>query len=224
MLELAHEQLQEVVLPEVAGLLRGRRDAQAVGPDGSLRNQWTIAAEAGPGAGLSGLALDRAGVVYAVERNPPSVIRIDPQTGEQRVYATFHDVPGCRPANRVTDCSAAPDDRPAVPYFPVFAPDGTMYVTDPAQAMSPFCYGAGQLPGRKSLADKAPWTAMPNKIFIDQLNFAYPYQYPYREIPQMGSLEVSAVQTAVQNVMLGRATVDQATKDLVTHINAVLQP
>jgi ABC-type glycerol-3-phosphate transport system substrate-binding protein len=98
------------------------------------------------------------------------------------------------------------------------------YVTDPAQAMSSFCYGAGQLPGRKSLAVKAPWTAMPNQIFINQLNFAYPYQYPYREIPQMGSLEVSAVQTAVQNVMLGRATVDQATKDLVTHINAVLQP
>ena len=60
------------------------------------------------------------------------------------------------------------------------------YVTDPAQAMSDFCYGAGQLPGRKSLADKAPWTAMPNKIFIDQLNFAYPYQYPYRENPPNG--------------------------------------
>jgi len=98
------------------------------------------------------------------------------------------------------------------------------YITDPAQGMSAFCYGAGQLPGRKSLADKAPWTTMPNKLFIEQLNFAYPYQYPAVEIPQMGSLEVSAVQTAVQNVMIGRATVDQATKDLVSHINAVLQP
>ena len=98
------------------------------------------------------------------------------------------------------------------------------YVTDPTKAMSDFCYGAGQLPGRKSLADKAPWSQMPNKLFIQQLNFAYPYQYPYAEIPQMGSLEVTAVQTAVQNVMIGRASVDQATKSLVTHINAVLQP
>jgi ABC-type glycerol-3-phosphate transport system substrate-binding protein len=98
------------------------------------------------------------------------------------------------------------------------------YITDPAQGLSPFCDGAGQLPGRKSVAVRAPWNAMPTSIFINQLNFAYPYQYPHQEIPQMGSLETDAIQTAVQNVMLGKATVDQATKDLVAHINAVLQP
>jgi ABC-type glycerol-3-phosphate transport system substrate-binding protein len=98
------------------------------------------------------------------------------------------------------------------------------YVTDPKQALQTICLGAGQLPGRKSMAAKTPYNAMPNSIFINQLNFAYPYQYPVAEIPQMGSLEVSAVQTAVQSVMLGKSSVDQAAKDLVSHINAVLQP
>ena len=98
------------------------------------------------------------------------------------------------------------------------------YITDPTQALSTFCQGAGQLPGRKSVAVEAPWNAMPTSIFINQLNFAYPYQYPHQEIPQMGSLEPDAVQTAVQSVMLGKSTVDQATTALVQHINSVLQP
>jgi hypothetical protein len=40
----------------------------------------------------------------------------------------------------------------------------------------------------------------------------------------MGSLEVDAVQTPIQNVMLGRASVNKATTDLVHHINSVLHP
>ncbi|HKC76699.1 MAG TPA: sugar ABC transporter substrate-binding protein [Chloroflexota bacterium] len=98
------------------------------------------------------------------------------------------------------------------------------YITDPTKAMTTVCLGNGVLPGRKSLADKAPWNRMPNSIFVSQLNLAYPYQYPYPEIPQMGSLEVDAVQTPVQNVMLGRASVNKATTDLVHHINSVLHP
>jgi multiple sugar transport system substrate-binding protein len=98
------------------------------------------------------------------------------------------------------------------------------YITDPTKAMTTVCLGNGVLPGRKSIADKAPWNGMPNSIFINQLNWAYPYQYPYPEIPQMGSLEVDAVQTPVQDVLLGRASVDKATTDLVHHVNSVLHP
>jgi maltose-binding protein MalE len=54
------------------------------------------------------------------------------------------------------------------------------------------------------------------------MDYAYPYQYPDPEIPQMGTLEVDAVQTAVQSVMLGQASVDDATLALVDRINEVL--
>ena len=38
----------------------------------------------------------------------------------------------------------------------------------------------------------------------------------------MGSLEVDAVQTAVQSVMLGQASVDDATLKLVARVNDAL--
>lgn len=97
------------------------------------------------------------------------------------------------------------------------------YATDPAKAMNTLCQGLGNLPGRKSLADQAPWNKMPVNIFMKQLQFSYPYQYPAAEIPQMGALEPDVVQTAVQAVATGKSTVEQATKDMVTHINQVLQ-
>jgi ABC-type glycerol-3-phosphate transport system substrate-binding protein len=81
---------------------------------------------------------------------------------------------------------------------------------------------AGELPGRKSQASQAPWNAAPWKVFVDQLANAVPYQYPAPEIPQMGGLEVAAVQTAVQSVALGKATLDQAAQTLCSTINKAL--
>jgi maltose-binding protein MalE len=51
---------------------------------------------------------------------------------------------------------------------------------------------------------------------------AFPYQYPHPEIPQMGGLETDTVQTAVQSVALGTATVDQATSTLCSAINTAV--
>src|SRR2546423_14482767 len=64
----------------------------AFGPDGGLRNQWTIQGETPDGStpyGLLGMALDRSGTIFVVERDPPSIVSIDPRTGAQSVYATF---------------------------------------------------------------------------------------------------------------------------------------
>jgi len=47
----------------------------------------------------------------------------------------FRDVPRCLPPVLESDCSATTGDMPALPDFPVFAPDGTMYVTDAFQAL-----------------------------------------------------------------------------------------
>jgi sugar lactone lactonase YvrE len=110
----------------------------AFAPDGALRHEWTIAGETRDGTtsyGLFGLALDRAGVVYAVEHGPPSIIALDPRTGAQREYVRFRDVPSCRAAGRTTDCSQTNGDLAPFPNFAVFAPDGTMYVTDLQQAL-----------------------------------------------------------------------------------------
>ena len=81
---------------------------------------------------------------------------------------------------------------------------------------------AGQLPGRVSGASLDPWNKEPYTVFLGQMPNAYPYQYPDPEIPQMGGLEVAAVQTAVQSVALGKASLDEATKTLCNTINEAL--
>jgi ABC-type glycerol-3-phosphate transport system substrate-binding protein len=81
---------------------------------------------------------------------------------------------------------------------------------------------AGQLPGRASAASLEPWNAEPYTTVLGQLPNAYPYQYPDPEIPQMGGLEVAAVQTAVQAVALDQASLDDATKALCDTINEAL--
>src|SRR4029453_612035 len=93
------------------------------------------------------------------------------------------------------------------------------FATDPDGYLYQLITALGDLPGRKSLVAREPYNQPPLDVFAQQLEFAYPYQYPAAEIPQMGSLEVDAVQTADQSVMLGEATVDEATVALCERIN-----
>lgn len=96
------------------------------------------------------------------------------------------------------------------------------FATDPDGYLGQLAASTGNLPGKRSIVDQAPWNEPPLDVFAEQMEFAYPYQYPDPEIPQMGALEVDAVQTAVQSVMLGEATVDEATLALVERINSAL--
>lgn len=96
------------------------------------------------------------------------------------------------------------------------------FATDPNGYLPQLAKASSMLPGRRSLANTEPWDTAPLDTFGKQLEFAYPYQYPDPEIPQMGSLEVDAVQTAVQSVMLGQASVDDATLKLVARVNDAL--
>jgi ABC-type glycerol-3-phosphate transport system substrate-binding protein len=96
------------------------------------------------------------------------------------------------------------------------------FATDPDGYLPQLAKASGLLPGRKSIVDVEPWNTPPLDIFAKQLEIAYPYQYPAPEIPQMGALEVDAVQTAVQSVMLGQASVDDATVALCDRINEAL--
>lgn len=97
-----------------------------------------------------------------------------------------------------------------------------LYATRPEGALRDLSINSGMIPGSRSLAQGEPWNEYPFTVFVEQLGFAYPYQYPDQAIPQMGQLEVNAIQTAVQAVALGQATPEQATRDLCRRINEVL--
>lgn len=79
----------------------------------------------------------------------------------------------------------------------------------------------GLVPANVSAARQAPWTSGGLSVFAQQVaTDAYPYQYPMPEIPQMGQLETDTVQTAVQSVAVGTASVSAATATLCSAINA----
>jgi sugar lactone lactonase YvrE len=85
--------------------------------------------------GLVGMAFDGHDLLYALDAKPPRVIRLDPRTGEQVDYASFRDVPPCHSAQPGEQCSETDFDMAPYPDYPVFARDGTMYVTDLTQAL-----------------------------------------------------------------------------------------
>jgi sugar lactone lactonase YvrE len=86
--------------------------------------------------GIQGLAQDGDGLLYVLDRSAdPRVVVLDPVSGTQRRYASFHDVPSCTLSGRTKDCSATFADNPAGPDYATFAPDGTLYVTDIDQAL-----------------------------------------------------------------------------------------
>jgi multiple sugar transport system substrate-binding protein len=96
------------------------------------------------------------------------------------------------------------------------------YATSPEGSVEKFATIAGVLPGRKSLTEDAPWTSAPLETFPRQMEVAQAYQYPEPEIPQMASIEVDTIQTAVQKVAVGEATPEAATAELCDKIDTAL--
>lgn len=97
------------------------------------------------------------------------------------------------------------------------------YATDPELGLTKIAETASLTPGKRSLTEQ--WLASYDEQWqpavqtvVDQFDFAYPYQYPDEEIPQMATFEVDAIQTAVQDVLLGKS-VDQAATELCERIN-----
>ncbi|MBW3659016.1 MAG: SMP-30/gluconolactonase/LRE family protein [Actinobacteria bacterium] len=107
----------------------------AYGPDGTLLREYVIEGQDVEGQnGILGMAADAEGVLYILDRAPARVLTLDPRTGEQGTYATFRDVPSCAAADD-DQCSEAVVDLAPFPDYPVFAADGTMYVTDLEQGL-----------------------------------------------------------------------------------------
>jgi sugar lactone lactonase YvrE len=104
-------------------------------PFGRLKREYVIKGQdLSQEHGLTGLAMDAAGYLYVGSLQPPSVLRIDPKTGEQTTYATYRDVPTCG-ATVTGDCQKTTSDKKPWPDYIVLAPDGTLYETDSLQAL-----------------------------------------------------------------------------------------
>jgi sugar lactone lactonase YvrE len=104
---------------------------------GSLRDDFALQGQdLTQEHGIQGLAFDGDGRLYALDRSAdPRVVRIDLETGEQRDYAAFRDVPPCLLGGPQGNCSATIGNMPAAPNWASFAPDGSLYVTDIEQAL-----------------------------------------------------------------------------------------
>jgi sugar lactone lactonase YvrE len=105
-------------------------------PAGTLVHQYTLAGQRlDEDHGIQGLAFDADGLLYALDRAAdPRVVVLDPATGAQADYARLSDVPPCSSGQR-GNCSDTRTDQPAGPDYAVFAPDGSLYVTDIDQAL-----------------------------------------------------------------------------------------
>jgi sugar lactone lactonase YvrE len=104
---------------------------------GELRREYTIKGQdLEEPHGIQGLAFDGRGRLFALDRAAdPRVLVIDPQTGLQRAYSRFRDVPPCQAAGRARNCSATLTDATAEPDYAAFGPGGALYVTDIEQAL-----------------------------------------------------------------------------------------
>lgn len=96
------------------------------------------------------------------------------------------------------------------------------FATSPQGGLNQIAEVSGILPGRKSLTDQAPWNQAPLSGFASQLDKAQPYQYPDAEIPQMGEIETSTIQAAVQRVASGSQSVQDSTAQLCQEMNRIL--
>lgn len=107
----------------------------AFAPDGTLKRTYTITGQdLSQPHGVQVAAIDASGLLYLMDESPPRVLTLDPRTGHQAVYATFHDLPNCSSAGLGTECSQTVEDNAPEPDYAAWAPDGSMYVTDYQEA------------------------------------------------------------------------------------------
>jgi sugar lactone lactonase YvrE len=108
----------------------------AFAPSGKLKRTYVIKGQTpGSAHGVQVAAMDRNGVLYLLDQNPSRVLRLNPRTGKQTTYATFHDVLPCAPGVAPADCSATVMDNPPEPDYAAWGRDRSLYVTDYTQGL-----------------------------------------------------------------------------------------
>ena len=108
----------------------------AYSPDGQLLRTYMVKGQTtGAAHGVQVAARDSKGRLYLLDQHPSRVVRLNPRTGAQSTYGTFHDVQPCAPGNAPADCSDTTTDNPPEPDYAAWGPDGSMYVTDYTQGL-----------------------------------------------------------------------------------------
>lgn len=105
--------------------------------DGTLLRTYPIFGHAGDAAhGINGITLDGDGYVYLLDYSGARAIRLDPVTGNERLYSSFPDLPACTPRlqRKATPCEPGRMDRQAWPNWGTFDAAGNLYVSDLNQA------------------------------------------------------------------------------------------
>lgn len=103
--------------------------------DGTLLRSWTV-----PGQdldrphGVQVATSDARGRLVLLEKSRSRALMLNRRTGRFTRYATFRDLPQCGPDGG-SGCSPNLVDKPAIPNFAAWGPDGELYVTDYGQAV-----------------------------------------------------------------------------------------
>jgi sugar lactone lactonase YvrE len=78
---------------------------------------------------------DARGRLVLLDRTPSRALILDPSDGKITTYATFRDLKPCDQGGAPGDCSPASSDGAAFADYAAWGPDGSLYVTDYAQAI-----------------------------------------------------------------------------------------
>jgi sugar lactone lactonase YvrE len=101
---------------------------------GALQRSWTV-----PGQhldqehGVQVASSDARGRLVLLEKSTSRVLLLNPRTGRFTRYATLPDLPTCASGGR--PCSPNVEDKPAIPNYAAWRPDGSLLVSDYGQAV-----------------------------------------------------------------------------------------
>lgn len=98
---------------------------------GELLSSWTVQGQdVSKAHGVQVAANDARGRLLLFDKTSGRIIRLDPRTGQQTLYAQVPDLPICATAPAGGPCSHESQDMPPFPDYGAWGPDGSLYVTD----------------------------------------------------------------------------------------------
>ena len=102
---------------------------------GELLTSWTVAGQdTSKPHGVQVAANDAEGRLLLLDKTSGRIIRLDPRTGVQNIYAQVPHIPPCSSASPGAECKDATQDLAPMPDYAAWGPDGSLYVTDYQQA------------------------------------------------------------------------------------------